>query len=106
MCHGKNADGDGPAAAALPDGVPSLVGQIPATERDALLDTIMNGMGSMPAFSEELDRRDARRILTYLDKLENTPPPDEPADANDTAQESDEIEQDPVNPAFREPSIP
>ena len=77
MCHGETAAGDGPAATALPGGVPSLVGKLPQESRETHLDVIMQGRGPMPAFAEELDRRDARRILTYLKKLEEEPPEEE-----------------------------
>ena len=77
QCHGERAAGDGPAAAALPGGVPSLVGQVPEERWDALVQVIMTGRGPMPAFAEELDKRDARRILKYLNKLEEEPPEDE-----------------------------
>ena len=81
MCHGPLALGDGPAAASLPSGVPSLAGSLDPEGWDALLDVVMSGRGPMPAYAEAMDRRDARRILTYLADLERNPPSDDPEDA-------------------------
>ncbi len=91
MCHGEQAAGDGPAAASLPGGVPDLRGQLPQERWDEVLDRIMNGTGSMPAFAEEMNRRDARRILVYLEKLEEEP--EEPEEAEEA--EGDEPQEPP-----------
>jgi len=85
MCHGETAAGDGPAAASLPGGVPDLRGQLPEERWDDLVSGIMAGHGACPAFAAELDRRDARRILLYLKKLEEEPPePEEDPAAAET----------------------
>jgi mono/diheme cytochrome c family protein len=76
QCHGATGKGDGPAAAALVGGVPSLEGKIKGAEFDALVDVIQQGRGRMPAYSEDIDEHDSRRILQYLkDTLEGKKPP-------------------------------
>ena len=71
QCHGQMADGEGPAAAALPEGVPTLRGGVVSRDRrDELSRLILQGKGLMPAFSAEFERQDARRILIYLEKFD------------------------------------
>ena len=71
QCHGRDAAGEGPAAAALPDGVPTLRGGVVTRERrDEFIRSILNGKGLMPAFSAEFERQDAKRILIYLEKYD------------------------------------
>jgi mono/diheme cytochrome c family protein len=64
QCHGETGLGDGPAAAALIGGVPPI-GDLDKG-LDALVRVISEGRGRMPAYSEDIDRHDARRILVYL----------------------------------------
>lgn len=66
QCHGETGKGDGPAAAAFAEGVPSLVGKVPPEEYDRLVGVVLDGKGSMPAFRENIDKHDSRRILVYL----------------------------------------
>lgn len=72
QCHGEKGLGDGPAAAALVGGVPSLVGRIRSKDAesledfDALVNAVQNGKGRMPAYSEDIDKADTRRILLYV----------------------------------------
>ncbi len=76
MCHGELGKGDGPAAAAMVGGVPSLEGKIKEEDFDALIAVILNGRGKMPAFSETIERPDSRRILVYLrDRMDGKPAP-------------------------------
>ena len=95
MCHGETAAGDGPAATSLPSGVPDLRGQLPEERWDDLVSGIMAGQGACPAFAEELDRRDARRILQYLKRLEEEPPEDE-EEETDEDEDEDEDEEEPI----------
>ncbi len=67
QCHGPEGKGDGPAAAALVGGVPSLVGAVKKDKFDALIKVIEDGKGSMPAYNEDIDKHDARRILLYVE---------------------------------------
>lgn len=85
QCHGEKGLGDGPAAAALPGGVPSLDGKVKGEKFDALVRVIQDGRGRMPAYSEDIDEHDSRRILQYLrDVMEGkTPPPPEKGEASD-----------------------
>lgn len=99
QCHGERGLGDGPAATALVGGVPSLVGRIRSKDaerledQDALIRAIQEGKGRMPAYSEDIDKSDSRRILLYIrDVLEGKgagPPrkeePEEAADADGDA---------------------
>lgn len=65
-CHGTEGKGDGPAAAAVPGGVPTLEGKISEDKFDALVVLVEDGKGRMPAYREDIDKHDARRILLYL----------------------------------------
>ena len=67
QCHGEVGAGDGPAAAALVGGVPSLAGKVSVDGFDALVTVIQEGRGRMPAFAEDLDKHDSRRVLVYLE---------------------------------------
>ena len=74
QCHGEDGKGDGPAAANLIGGVPSLKGKIDEDRFDSLVTVIQTGKGSMPAFSETIERQDSRRILVYLkDRMAGKP---------------------------------
>lgn len=66
QCHGETARGDGPAAVAVVGGVPSLEGKLSPSEWDRLVDIIEDGNGRMPAYKEDIDKHNARRILTYI----------------------------------------
>lgn len=72
QCHGKAGQGDGPAAAALLGGVPTLQGKVVTGDKEdidrqeALVDVVQNGRGRMPAYAEVVDRADSRRMLVYL----------------------------------------
>jgi mono/diheme cytochrome c family protein len=77
QCHGASNNGEGPAAEALVGGVPDLRGKMSEDRFDALIPVILEGKGKMPAYAEEMDKHDARRVLVYLHRLdtgEETPP--------------------------------
>ncbi len=78
QCHGAEARGDGPAAAALTSDVPDLRGRVGPDRQQELVDLILSGKGMMPAFSEELNRTDVRKILVYLRRLEREEEPETP----------------------------
>lgn len=67
QCHGELGKGDGPAAASLVGGVPSLEGKVKTADFDALVGVIQAGRGRMPAYAEDIDKHDSRRILVYLE---------------------------------------
>ena len=67
QCHGTEGKGDGPAAIALPGGVPTLAGKVSKAEIETLVDVVEDGRGRMPAFREDIDKHDAKRILQYLE---------------------------------------
>ena len=73
MCHGKAGQGDGPAAAALPGGVPSLEGKAGKERNSENVRIIQEGLGRMPAYAETIDRHDTKRILVYLRKVQKDP---------------------------------
>ena len=77
QCHGKEGRGDGPAAGDLAVSVPDLRGNVGGKRQKELVDVILNGRSLMPAFSEEFDLFDARRILVYLRRLEEDTTPEE-----------------------------
>jgi mono/diheme cytochrome c family protein len=68
MCHGQKGLGDGPAAKSLRTPVPSLAGGTGPIETAA--DLVMQGSGDMPGFTETLNRKDAVRILQWLNSLD------------------------------------
>jgi riboflavin biosynthesis pyrimidine reductase len=67
MCHGKVAEGNGPAADALSNESPALAKRYEKAEWDKVVRIIMDGKGDMPAFSSVMDRHEARRILMWLE---------------------------------------
>jgi mono/diheme cytochrome c family protein len=67
MCHGKRGKGDGPAASAFPTESPNIVGTLGAKKKDKMARVILDGRGDMPAFSQVMDRQDAKRILLWLE---------------------------------------
>lgn len=69
-CHGKENDGRGPAAAAIPGGVPDLRNTVTPDRYGELIDVILDGKNDMPAFRAEMDRHQARRILVYLERVD------------------------------------
>jgi mono/diheme cytochrome c family protein len=68
MCHGQKGLGDGPAAKSLKTPVPPLAGRI--DEMETAADLVMQGSGDMPGYSETLNRKDAIRILQWLNSLD------------------------------------
>jgi len=71
QCHGLKAEGDGPAAEAVVGGVPTLRGGLVVKpKRNDFMKSVLNGKGLMPAFSAELERPDAKRVIIYLEKLD------------------------------------
>lgn len=66
QCHGTQGKGDGPAAANLVGGVPSLEQKVTKERFDELVRLIQDGKGTMPAYREDIDKHDSRRILVYL----------------------------------------
>ncbi|MDP2317166.1 MAG: cytochrome c [Pseudomonadota bacterium] len=84
QCHGTSGKGDGPAAAALPGGVPSLEGKMRAEDIPRMVAVVQAGKGRMPAYSEDIDEHDTRRTLIYIkDVLEGRKPPPAEKDAGD-----------------------
>jgi len=85
-CHGKEARGDGPAAAALSVPVPALRGHFTQETIPDEVNVTLNGKGPMPGFAESFDRPDARRIFVWIlsldapgggeDKPSDVPEPD------------------------------
>ncbi|MCA9489007.1 MAG: cytochrome c [Myxococcales bacterium] len=85
-CHGARGAGDGPATEALVVPVPDLMGKVKADP--ATVDVVEIGRGTMPSFRPSFDAADARRVLMYMAKLDQTP--DEPAPAEEPPSEDDE----------------
>jgi mono/diheme cytochrome c family protein len=70
MCHGKKGLGDGPAAKALQTSPPALAGRVQELGLESGADLVMQGQGDMPGYAEALGRKDAVRILKWLDGLD------------------------------------
>ena len=72
MCHGKKGLGDGPAALSLQTEIPPLAGRIGDLGIESAADLVMQGRGDMPGYMETLNRKDAIRILNWLNGLDPT----------------------------------
>lgn len=112
LCHGDDAEGDGPAAAALTQPVPSLLGQVEPNEETVRL--VLRGSGAMPGYMATMDTYDARRVLRYIKQLssspaeraerarekaapaEGEPPAEEGPDPQDASPEEEEADDAPV----------
>jgi mono/diheme cytochrome c family protein len=113
QCHGDDMSGNGPAAGALVDGVPDLRGKLDyKADKDALIFLVLDGRGDMPAFRAEFDKHDARRVLLYMERLEegtdkpssHKPEPSEEQDAEAEGQPLEpRDERPPELPALPEP---
>jgi mono/diheme cytochrome c family protein len=69
MCHGKLAEGGGPAAEAFSTPSPALAGSIKGkAAKDKAVRIILDGSGEMPSFSQVFDKHEAKRILTWLEE--------------------------------------
>jgi mono/diheme cytochrome c family protein len=94
QCHGLKAEGDGPAAEAMVGGVPTLRGGIIVKpKRNDFMRSVLDGKGLMPAFSAEMERPDAKRVIIYLEKLDerNGVEPEE-EDKEEDKEEDEEAE--------------
>ncbi len=67
-CHGQDLAGSGPAAAAIPGGVPDLRGKLSSETREQQLQAILKGQGYMPAFEESWynPTRDSQLVWDYM----------------------------------------
>lgn len=107
QCHGRDAAGEGPAAAALPDGVPTLRGGVVTRERrDEFIRSILHGKGLMPAFSAEIERQDAKRVLIYLEKYDQRDGREPEEDDDSDVEASEATEEEGNAPAEEEGSGP
>ncbi len=86
QCHGKQGLGDGPLAEAF-DPLTPLAGTIPPEDYDVTIALIRQGRGSMPAFSDVIDKHDARRVLVWLAKADQ--PDEEPTEDEDEASKDE-----------------
>ncbi len=74
QCHGRQAEGDGPATEALTVDVPSLRGISDPDTRGDLVATARKGAGPMPAYHESISRQDMRRVFLYIESLDDPEP--------------------------------
>jgi len=74
MCHGKKGQGNGPAAGAFSTTSPKLAKTLEPKDWEQAIRVIMDGRGEMPAFSQVIDRRDAKRILMWLEDPKTVKP--------------------------------
>jgi mono/diheme cytochrome c family protein len=70
-CHGRGAQGDGPAAAAMTVPVPALRGRSNDQTRGGFVTLARQGKGAMPAYQDSISRQDARRVFIYLEALDD-----------------------------------
>jgi mono/diheme cytochrome c family protein len=70
QCHGRKAQGDGPAAENLLVEVPSLRGVSDDTTRGDLVATARQGRDAMPSYHESISRQDMRRVFLYIESLD------------------------------------
>ncbi len=70
QCHGRRALGKGPLAASFETPPPPLAGRMGKKDFKSLIKLIQEGKGTMPAYSEIIDRHDSRRILIWLSGLD------------------------------------
>jgi mono/diheme cytochrome c family protein len=70
QCHGRQGEGDGPAASALQVPVPSLRGSSNDDTRGDLVTTARQGSGAMPSYMESISRQDMRRVFLYIESLD------------------------------------
>lgn len=102
FCHGKDAEGDGPSAATMTNPVPNLRGTITRDRFPDLIEVIQEGRGAMPGFAATIDRHDSRRILVFLENLDDTAEPED--DAAPPEEDAAEPEDDaPVKDGGAEP---
>ncbi len=111
QCHGDDLSGDGPAAVALVGGVPDLRGRLDyVADRDRLIFLVLDGQGDMPAFRAEFDKHDARRVLLYMERLEDgtdKPSSHKPKAVDDTEGADDEaFEPTDLRPRPGPPELP
>jgi mono/diheme cytochrome c family protein len=81
QCHGRKAEGDGPAAEALQVPVPGLRGRSNNDTRGDLVTTARQGSGPMPTYEDSISRQDVRRIFLYIESLDD--PEEEPEEDPD-----------------------
>ena len=102
QCHGEDNDGQGPAASALPGGVPDLRNTVNPSRYGELVDVILDGRGDMPAFRAEMDKHQARRALIYMERIDqlaedrsNAKPPADESSKDDAAVDETKEEENP-----------
>ena len=71
QCHGRGAGGEGPASTALASPVPSLKSKVTAESMPEFIATVREGRGAMPGYGDVLTKRDAKRVLIYVQTLDN-----------------------------------
>jgi len=71
QCHGRVAGGEGPASTALAGPVPSLKSKVTADSMPEFIATVREGRGTMPGYGDVLTKRDAKRVLIYVQSLDN-----------------------------------
>jgi mono/diheme cytochrome c family protein len=70
-CHGRQAQADGPSAAALIVPVPALRGRSNEDTRPGFITLTRQGKGAMPAYQDSISRQDVRRIFIYIEALDD-----------------------------------
>jgi mono/diheme cytochrome c family protein len=73
VCHGEEAKGDGPAAAALTPRPPDLTRseRVRRMSDEELLQFLSVGKGSMPGFGKILTEQELRALVAWLQAMNN-----------------------------------
>jgi mono/diheme cytochrome c family protein len=73
VCHGEEAKGDGPAAAALTPRPPDLTRseRVQRMSDEELLQFLSVGKGSMPGFGKILTEQELRALVAWLKAMNN-----------------------------------
>lgn len=77
QCHGREADGAGPASPALNVAVPSLRNKVSKDSISKMITVVQDGRGAMPNFSETITYTDTRRIFIYIQSLDSSDSPEQ-----------------------------
>ena len=96
-CHGPRALGNGPSAAAF--GIDAekmrLAGRFEKNDMEKAILTIQMGKGLMPAYEQQIDRHESKRILIWLnalDPVEGAPLPSPEETEKDSDSPDGELE--------------
>lgn len=72
ICHGTTGNGDGPVTKRGVPPPPSIISEKVKTMSDGkLYDIVSNGLGNMPPYNVQINRRDRWQVIHLLKKMNN-----------------------------------